>query len=104
MTGFVQWLWSMSLTNFMRFWGFRGQRDRRNRERSAISLIIIAFVIAGAARCDCSWRLIPKPDKAFKGLSCMCTDWLSAKLNSGSFGPNTTSSKLVTSPRTTSYV
>jgi len=49
-TGFVQWIWSMSLTGFMRFWGFRGQRDRRNRERSALSLIIIVFVLAGAAR------------------------------------------------------
>jgi len=49
-TSAVQWMWSMSLTSFMRFGSFRGLRDRRSRERSALSLIIIAIVIAGAAR------------------------------------------------------
>jgi len=50
-TGFVQWIWSMSLTSFMHLWGPRGgRRDRRNRGQSALSLIVILLVLAGAAR------------------------------------------------------
>ena len=58
----------MSLTGFMRFWGFRGQRDRRNRERSALSLIIIVFVLAGAARSDIPSSYRAKADKLTRAL------------------------------------
>jgi hypothetical protein len=51
-TSFVQWLWSMSLAGLIRFVSFRDLRNRRDRGGGAIlSVIVLVFVVAGAARC-----------------------------------------------------
>jgi len=62
-TSFIQWLWSMSALGTMRFPGLRSRRDR---ERSALSIIIIVFVIAGAARALLQvYRFVERGTKQF---------------------------------------
>lgn len=48
-TSFVQLLWSTSLTGLMRFTAFRS-RNRRDRERSTMSYVLIVLVLVGATR------------------------------------------------------